>query len=265
MDVGQQNQATSVVFLSHTSIESEMADAVKALIVTAFPSIVEVFVSSDAETIAYGTRWPDRIEDALRRCVVQLVLCSPLSVVRPWINFEVGACWIRDIPVIPLCHSGLDRATLQPPLNVLQAGNLSDEEHVQRMLRTIAQRTGQAKPEVELKPFLELVRNLEEQYTFWDRFEASFHAALAAVGRNGRRAFLSGSDTRIMLSEIAISELERGAQFLIASGLVAVERDYSSFSDGSGEKLGIMIRFSDRYRELLAEYARLFNKRNVRS
>ena len=93
-----------LVFISHIAEEKEVAIAVKELIESSFLGLIEVFVSSDQHSIGMGQKWLDQISAALKECVVEIVLCSPKSINRPWINFEAGAGWVRDISVIPLCH-----------------------------------------------------------------------------------------------------------------------------------------------------------------
>lgn len=95
-----------VVFISHITEEKEMAMELKKLIEESFLGMLDVFVSSDENSISSGSKWLDNITSALSSCAIELILCSPNSVKRPWINFEAGAGWVRDIPVIPLCHSG---------------------------------------------------------------------------------------------------------------------------------------------------------------
>jgi len=54
---------------------------------------------------------------ALNKAHIHIVLASPDSVERKWINFEAGAAHVRGIPIIPLCHSGLTPAQLPVPLS----------------------------------------------------------------------------------------------------------------------------------------------------
>lgn len=111
-------EAKTLVFISHITPEKEVAIAFKELIEESFLNMIEVFVSSDGESINMGQRWLESITVALKKCSIEIVLCSPQSVQRPWINFEAGAAWIRDIPVIPLCHSGMEPSKLPVPLNL---------------------------------------------------------------------------------------------------------------------------------------------------
>jgi TIR domain len=78
----------SIVFISHITEEKPIAIAFKDLIETSFLGMIDVFVSSDENSISTGQRWLDNITTALKECSIEIILCSPKSVSRPWINFE---------------------------------------------------------------------------------------------------------------------------------------------------------------------------------
>jgi len=80
-----------LLFISHITEEKELAQAFKEMVEHAFLGMIEVFVSSDAESIPMGKRWLETVSEALKRCAVEIVVCSPHSVTRPWIQFEAGA------------------------------------------------------------------------------------------------------------------------------------------------------------------------------
>jgi TIR domain len=86
------------LFVSHISEELRLAAILKTHLSSDFLGLVEVFVSSDIESIAAGSNWLVDIERALREASVLIVLCSHSSVKRPWVNFEVGAAWIKSTP-----------------------------------------------------------------------------------------------------------------------------------------------------------------------
>lgn len=151
-----------IVFISHISEEREIALSLKTLIEKSFLGLVDVFVSSDPESIDLGQEWLNRIKFSLGNCIVEFVIASPVSIRRAWVNFEAGAGWIREIPVIPLCHSGMTPGKLPPPLNALQAAPALDDEKLKRIPRTIAKAIGMEPPEVDFQPFIDVVRNYEE-------------------------------------------------------------------------------------------------------
>jgi TIR domain len=104
------------MFLSHVHVESRFADFVGARVKRDFIGLVDVFVASDGGILA-GRKWLDEMTDALKRSDLHVVLCSPDAVTRHWISFETGAAHLRGIPLIPLCHSGLEPKQLPVPLS----------------------------------------------------------------------------------------------------------------------------------------------------
>ena len=71
-----------------------------------------------------------------------LVLCSTRSVAEPWINFEAGAGYIKDIPVIPICHSGMTVDTLPIPLLFFQSLAAENEGFPFALMRDLAKHLG---------------------------------------------------------------------------------------------------------------------------
>lgn len=116
------------IFLSHITEEKELTSIFQQLIEDSFFGQVHVFTSSFS--IKPGQRWFDEIEENLKNSAIMIVFCSPKSIQRPWISFECGAGWQKNINVIPLCHSGLTVDTLPSPLNLLEGGNISDKNKI---------------------------------------------------------------------------------------------------------------------------------------
>lgn len=130
-----------IIFLSHIHEESELAILIKNAIEDEFSGFVQVFVSSDGGSIKAGDKFLNKIESALAECIGAIYLISPTSVKRNWVNFELGAVWIRnvlskssggqEIPALPICHSGLTPSKLPSPLNNLNGINCADPVHLQ--------------------------------------------------------------------------------------------------------------------------------------
>jgi hypothetical protein len=150
-----------LIFISHITEEREIAFALKQLIEASFLGMMEVFVSSDPTSIELGRRWLDQITFALKHCAVEVILASPESVRRPWINFEAGAGWIRDIPVIPLCHSGMVPGKLPSPMSNLQATLATDEASLRLIFPVLSKAIGCDNPAVEFETFVSVVRQFE--------------------------------------------------------------------------------------------------------
>lgn len=158
-----------IVFISHISEEKDVAIELKRIIDNAFLGAVDVFVSSDQDSIGVGQKWLNNVSESLKNCIYTIVICSPASIERPWINFETGASWIRDIDIAPLCHSGLSPATLPPPLNLLQGDFLSSDTILSKLLGSISKKIGLRCPEIsDVENFKSFVHSFEERYTFLD-------------------------------------------------------------------------------------------------
>jgi hypothetical protein len=129
--IGAKDMSVKLIFLSHIHEEAEMAAVFKDAIENEFSGFVQVFVSSYGIGIPIGVNFLNKIEHGLIECDGAVYLIIPTSVKRNWINFELGAVWIRsvgnikmggpEIPAIPVCHSGCTPGTLPMPLNNLNA------------------------------------------------------------------------------------------------------------------------------------------------
>lgn len=164
----------NLVFISHIVEEKDIAFLVKDFIEDAFLGLIDVFISSDKDSISLGQKWLNSITDSLKNCSIEIILCSPISIKRPWINFEAGAGWIRDIPVIPLCHSGIEPSNLPLPLNLLQAAKANEISEMNMLLPVLAQAIGSKNPSYDFTDFVKKVKNFETQYTFWDQCNKIF-------------------------------------------------------------------------------------------
>ena len=152
------------LFISHISNESELAQWLKQRLDKDFPGLLDIFVSSDRKTIAAGRKWLDEVDKALRGADMQIVLCSKESVGRPWVNFEAGAVWLRGIPVIPVCHSGMRPVDLPVPLSMLQAVECGQPEGLQQLYEAVASRLRLQVPAIDFHTISGEVKALEQKY-----------------------------------------------------------------------------------------------------
>jgi TIR domain-containing protein len=152
------------VFISHIAEENDLAVLLKEQIADDFLGKVECFVSSDTASILAGDNWLKSVEDALKTASVEVILCSPASVKRAWINFEAGAGWMRDIPIVPICHSGLTPRSLPMPLTVLQAISASEPTGLQKLYETIADRHKSRVPRPRFDSLITKIVEFERAY-----------------------------------------------------------------------------------------------------
>ncbi len=223
----------SLVFISHITEEKEIAVAFKELIENSFLGMLEVFVSSDEDSIHMGQRWLDRISGGLKSCSVEIVLCSPKSITRPWINFEAGAGWVRDIPVIPLCHSGITPSQLPMPLNLLQAATANEIPSLKLILPVLAQAIDAKTPSIDFTEFVSKVKEFEARYTFWDACNAAFEQI---NNFNGSiiSALKDGKSISMDLTETEINGLLKPMEFLTQNNILSLVRSGGITIGGRG-------------------------------
>lgn len=125
----------SKIFLSHISEEAPIAIVLKDWIESSFAGQCEVFVSSDKSSNPPGSRWLDLVDTALSDSKAFIVLCSPNSLHRPWINFETGCGWIKRVPIIPICHSGQEAGNLPMPISLFQGVELESSDFIEVLLK----------------------------------------------------------------------------------------------------------------------------------
>jgi hypothetical protein len=159
------------MFLSHVHVESRFADFIQACVERDFIGLVKVYVASDGGILA-GKKWLDDLTTALNASDLHAVLCSPESLTRHWVSFETGAAHLRGIPLIPLCHSGLDPNQLPVPLSAFQGVRLCDpagvtpdaETGMKALYKAIAEALGSKIPEVDFQGYERQLAALEQTY-----------------------------------------------------------------------------------------------------
>lgn len=158
------NTDIPTIFISHISEEAELAALLQQRIVADFQGKVEVFVSSNLENISAGDDWLKSIRSALERAGVELILCSRLSITRPWVNFEVGAAWLKQIPIVPVCHSGLQVSDLPVPYSIFNGVEVDLERDLKKLYSGIARILNVNCPESDFGSFVAAVRTFQNAY-----------------------------------------------------------------------------------------------------
>lgn len=149
------------LFLSHVSNEGLLALVLKEWIQKLFKGRIKVFVSSDIRNITAGDIWLNNVDQALTKARILVVLCSPYSVGRPWVNFETGGAWMKRIPVIPLCHSGQTAGNLPTPLSLFQGLDVETRDFPKNLVDTMMIRAKlQKRPRMDKKIKLRMKREI---------------------------------------------------------------------------------------------------------
>lgn len=154
----KRNNPKPVIFLSHFSQEAGIALALKVTLEEAFLGMVEVFVSSDGKSIPKGQDFPATIRAAITNATYGIVLLSPDSVSRPWVNIEFGAFWVLNKPIMPLLHGEITFAQLEPPYNTPNGTTASDFKGMNELVGNMADALGINQPKVDWSAFHEAIQ-----------------------------------------------------------------------------------------------------------
>jgi TIR domain-containing protein len=127
---------SKLIFLSHAARDQGIAIYLKKIIEEAIPSS-NVFVSSDTEDLRPGDEWVKTIRENLREAKMLLLLASKRGLSRPWVWYETGAAWSREIRMIPCCLGKVKKNGLSAPFSSYQALNADEAGDFRSLLTEI--------------------------------------------------------------------------------------------------------------------------------
>src|ERR1044071_614928 len=78
------------VFLSHSSANRRELLGLKRLLDERAGGLIDFFLSSDDDSIAHGTIWPEEVRTALDRMSLMLIFVSSEALKSGWTYFEAG-------------------------------------------------------------------------------------------------------------------------------------------------------------------------------
>lgn len=245
----------ATIFISHIHEEADLALLLKSWIEDTFLGQIEVFVSADDRDIVIGDEWFNKISQSLDTAKVVLLLCSPVSIKRPWISFEAGWAWSKRIALAPVCHSGLLISDLPRPLSNRQAVTLQETDALSRLIRAIGQHHGISKfPRIADNDFqIELMNLLGKMKAAVDTNTAPIKSANKPEFFDERNSILQllEKSSRYLSSENIshLTGISSSKVKLLVSRLDAEDLIWTSLTIGSPSSYGI----SDKGREHLHE------------
>lgn len=131
----------TVVFLSHSSKDRELADVLARQIEQATGLAGGVFVSSRPTAIESGTTWFDRIIAKLDEAEVLLILLTPGTQNSIWIGFEFGYWWKKKRSNVHILYH--PSAPIPAPLDMVQGKLVTDPVQVENVLNQIRKGLGE--------------------------------------------------------------------------------------------------------------------------
>lgn len=225
-------------FVSHISEEATIAIKLKEVLNKDFLNMLDVFVSSDEESIAAGEEWLTSIRKAINNAAIVMTLCSPTSLTRPWINFEVGAAWIQEREIIPLCHAGITPRDLRMPLSLRHGVTLSNPQDLRRLYRRIA---GTIECAIPNPSFEELANEFAQLSTL---VEAKSQAELGKISKDraiGKRLGEALNHPRFKWRSLEWLAIETGISEEVAADLLRAN-DEIRFSKARSGKVIVGLR-----------------------
>ena len=124
------------LFFSHSSKDKDMVLAIKNKVMKYTSGTLEIFQSSDGESIPFGTNWIHKVEEGLKEAKVMFVFITEQSISSGWIYFEAGYAYSKDVHVIPV-GIGVSVGDLKAPLNLLQGFNITSADSLNNFLTII--------------------------------------------------------------------------------------------------------------------------------
>lgn len=127
----------SDVFISFIHEEQAVAEAVQKFLKKVLEDRAEVFMSADTWQVYAGELWLERIEVELNKAKVIILMLSPESVGRPWVNFEAGGAFFLKKIIIPVCFDGLSKGTMPKPYSNFQGVDLNNDDDQYYLVKSV--------------------------------------------------------------------------------------------------------------------------------
>lgn len=142
------------IFISRIEEHKDIADKLKIFLETIFPDRVTVFVAN--VSISFSQDWFETIKEGIKNTDLMIILATPESVARPWINYEAGAASILNKKIGPICFNGQKVGNLPSPLNYIrpQAIDCANDEnfifHFENLIDLISKELDISTPSIDL-------------------------------------------------------------------------------------------------------------------
>ena len=135
-----------IIFFSHSSKDAKPLARLKERFVKKTHGAIEVFLSSDGQSIPLGVDWDKRIEEAMDKAKLMFTFVTRHSLQSSWIYFESGYAYAKKARVIPVDFLGFDLDRLSPPLSKLEGFNVTSAAGLNNIIAEVNSETGQEHP-----------------------------------------------------------------------------------------------------------------------
>lgn len=132
-----QKMEKSTIFFSHSSKDKLLLTSIKTHLLNITSETINIFQSSDGESIPFGNNWVHKIEENLKVSKLMFVFVTPNSIKSNWLYFESGFSYSKGVKVIPIGLNGIDIGQIGPPINLLQGFNITSNEGLNNIVTII--------------------------------------------------------------------------------------------------------------------------------
>ena len=214
-----------IVFLSHSARDAAAVGVLKEILNRATGGRIEWWLSSDGQSIPYGTNWRAEVEQALRNCTHLFCLLTPRSRNSAWVQFEAGFAAALDKKITPVGMPGCDVGDAPGPLQSMQGFNLHDHGALNNFLQIINR-------ECEQTHLLKLGEPEFQKFMLANGDSGDFEGMMERYFEDAALYGTIESPRFESMPEIA------GATFLVPANQEEVEKDYRRYR-GAGYRLDL--------------------------
>ena len=132
------------IFISHSSRDSDLAEALIELLRAAFEIPHEKIrcTSVDGYRLSSGASTDEEIRREVHQCSCFIALLTPSSVQSAYVLFELGARWGARLRCLPLLAKGLRAESLGKPLSSLNSLSCSTTGQIHQFLADVGKAVG---------------------------------------------------------------------------------------------------------------------------
>jgi len=124
------------IFISHAVANKDIARSLADTLEAAREDVT-TFLASRAGDIRADEDWLKGIERALQKADTYIILLTPESVLRPWVNFESGAAWFFPRQLIFVRIQALSTDDIPLPISSRQVYALDDKEQLLAVFKAL--------------------------------------------------------------------------------------------------------------------------------
>ncbi len=124
------------IFISHATANSHIARSLAEALEKAREDVT-TFVASRSGDIRADEDWLKGIERALQEADAYIVILTPESILRPWVNFESGAAWFFHGQLIFVRIQALSTDEIPLPIASRQVYALDDEQQLHAIFKAL--------------------------------------------------------------------------------------------------------------------------------